>query len=274
MPELPEVETIRVQLAPAVTGRTIERVRILDPLLVAPERPEPLVRKLKQRKITGLERRGKYLLFRLAGGDTLVIHLRMTGTLTLLDHEPSGEDKRYLRLVIFLDNGSFLILRDPRRFGKTMLLEGDAATTYWDKLGPEPLSSAFNQAALGRALAGRSRAIKPTLLDQQLIAGIGNIYADEALFEAGIRPQKRSGDLSDKEIERLASSIRQTLKRAIKLQGSSIDSYRDSRGNPGRFQETFRVHRREGEPCPGCRGRVKKIKLGGRGTYFCPRCQK
>lgn len=274
MPELPEVETIRLQLTPAVTGRTIERVKILDPLLVEPERPETLARKLKHRKVTGMERRGKYLLFHLAAGDTLVIHLRMTGTLTLIDHKPSGDEKKYLRLVIELDDGSFLILRDPRRFGKAILLQGDATAGYWDKLGPEPLGRAFNKAVLGDTIAGRTRAIKPTLLDQQLVAGIGNIYADEALFGAGIHPERPSGDLSDKEIEKLTSSIKGTLKRAIGLQGSSIDSYRDSRGNRGRFQETFRVHRREGEPCPGCGGMVKKIKVGGRGTYFCPRCQK
>lgn len=274
MPELPEVETIRLQLAPSITGRTIERVRIIDPLLVEPERPAPLASRLKHRKVTGVERRGKYLLFQLAGGDTLVIHLRMTGTLTLIDHQPSGDEKKYLRLVMELDDGSSLILRDPRRFGKAFLLQGEATAGYWDKLGPEPLSRAFNRTVLGKTIAGRTRAIKPTLLDQQLVAGIGNIYADESLFGAGIHPERPSGDLSDKEIAKLTSSIKETLQRAIRLQGSSIDSYRDSRGNRGRFQETFRVHRREGEPCPDCGGVVKKIKVGGRGTYFCPRCQK
>lgn len=274
VPELPEVETIRRQLAPELEGRQIERVQVLDPLLVEPWNPDHFSRKLRRRRITSLRRRGKYLLFDLAGGDTLVIHLRMSGVLTRLDHKPAGDGRQYLRLVVSIEDGSFLSLRDPRRFGRAFLLEGEAATSYWEKLGPEPLERSFNRKVLKAIVTGRSRPVKSTLMDQHLVAGIGNIYADEALFGARIHPEKPAGDLSDEEIKNLTISIKETLRRAIRLQGSSIDSYRDSRGERGSFQETFKVHRREGQPCPGCGGTVKKIKVGGRGTYFCPRCQK
>jgi len=274
VPELPEVETIRRQLEPEVRGRSITGTRVTDGLLVAPMTPARFAGKLKGRMITGLSRRGKYLRFELDGGDTLVVHLRMTGILTRLEENPRNGDQRHLRLVLTLDDGSFLAFHDVRRFGKAFLLGAGASDSYWARLGPEPLERSFNPKVLAAIFHGRVRPVKPALLDQQLIAGIGNIYADEALFAALIHPEKPAGSLSGKEIAALTKSIKETLRRAIRLQGSSIDSYRDARGNPGRFQNTFKVHRRAGEPCPRCGTAIEKTRVGGRGTYYCPRCQR
>jgi formamidopyrimidine-DNA glycosylase len=176
--------------------------------------------------------------------------------------------------MLYLDDGTSLAFHDTRRFGKAFLLSPDEFDEYWNKLGPEPLGRSFTPEHLHKVLAGRSRPIKSLLLDQSFVAGIGNIYADEALYGAGIMPSRSSGDLKNDEVRRLTKSIKVTLKKAIELQGSSIDTYRDSRGRKGSFQDTFKVHRRQGEPCPACKYPVEKIKLGGRGTYFCPRCQK
>lgn len=268
------METIRRQLEPEVSGRKIVSVRVIDPLITEPALPARLTRQLEGRKITGVNRRGKYLRFDLDNGDTLVLHLRMTGILTRAVPPLTAEEQKYLRLVIELDDGAQLIFRDSRRFGKALLLTPADSADYWNKMGLEPLERSFNTAKLSALMKGRARPIKPALMDQHLIAGIGNIYADEALFEAGIHPERPAGDVSGKEMEALAKSIKSTLRRAIRLEGSSIDSYRDTRGNRGRFQDTFRVHRRAGEPCPRCGKTIEKIKVGGRGTYLCPRCQK
>ncbi len=277
MPELPEVETIRRQLEPELTGRTITGVRVLDAKLTAPVTASALKRRLEGSTIESVGRRGKYLLFKLGNGETLVLHLRMTGVLT---HVPGGTarkaaaEQRPPRLVLRFDDGASLLFHDTRRFGTAMVLSGEDSGTYWHRLGQEPLERDFNAGSLERSLSGRKRPIKSVLLDQALIAGIGNIYADEALFEARIHPLRPAGEISGDEIAALVKAIKSTLRRAIRLQGSSIDTYRDSLGRRGRFQETFRVHRRQGEPCPGCQGMVEKIKVGGRGTYFCPSCQR
>lgn len=273
MPELPEVETIKRQLAPHVTGRTIVRVSVLDPLLTKPMSPRAFNSRLAGCGITAVSRRGKYLRFELDDGAMLVIHLRMTGILVYLEKRPRG-DLRHMRLLLGLDDGSWLAMRDARRFGKALVLESGEIEPYWRRLGPEPLERSFDRRVMARIVSGRRKPVKSTLLDQQLIAGIGNIYADEALFRAGIHPERPAGSLSDKEIADLTISIKETLRHAIRLQGSSIDTYRDARGSQGRFQDTFRVHRRAGLPCPRCGGVVEKIRVGGRGTYFCPCCQK
>lgn len=176
--------------------------------------------------------------------------------------------------MLHLADGTGLSFHDTRRFGKAFVLKSGTDNDYWRKLGPEPLEKCFGPEHLVQVMEGRSRPVKSLLLDQAIVAGIGNIYADEALYAARIMPSRPSGDLDDEEIRRLARSIRTTLKKAIDMQGSSIDTYRDSRGRKGSFQDAFQVHRRQGEPCPACRHPVEKIKLGGRGTYFCPRCQK
>jgi formamidopyrimidine-DNA glycosylase len=243
-------------------------------LLTAPAPTAELTRALKGRKITGVSRRGKYLRIELTEGDSLVLHLRMTGIITCIRPPLTAADKKYLRLTIELDDGTVLAFQDSRRFGKALILAAEESDGYWKKLGPEPLDRSFNSRSLGSILENRKRPIKPTLLDQQLVAGIGNIYADEALFDAKLHPERPAGSISGKEISALTKSIKHTLRRAIRLQGSSIDSYRDALGNRGQFQDTFDVHRRAGEPCHRCGTSIKKIRVGGRGTYFCPSCQK
>lgn len=203
-----------------------------------------------------------------------MIHLRMTGRLTHMQLPLPTEEKKHLRLLFRLADGTGLSFHDTRRFGRAFILSPDENEEYWKKLGPEPLDSDFNAKYLGQVLRGRSRPIKSLLLDQALVAGIGNIYADEALFGAHIMPTRPSQDLGEAEISRLTKSIKATLKKAISLQGSSIDTYRDSQGRRGSYQDIFQVHRRLGEPCPACGTQVEKIRLGGRATYFCPGCQK
>lgn len=247
---------------------------MLDPLAVAPAKPAVFIHKLKGRKILGLQRRGKYLIFELDSGDFLVIHLRMTGRLTWLKHSPEGVDRKYLRLLFKFGNRANLAFNDSRRFGRAFILPADAAGAFWNRLGPEPLERSFTSARLGRLLEGSGRPIKSFLLDQSKLAGVGNIYADEALFSAGIHPLRPAGRLSPRETARLSRAIKATLRQAIALKGSSVGTYRDARGARGGFQDTFKVHRREGEPCPRCRTPVQKIRVGGRGTCFCPSCQK
>ncbi|MHB8859547.1 MAG: bifunctional DNA-formamidopyrimidine glycosylase/DNA-(apurinic or apyrimidinic site) lyase [Thermoleophilia bacterium] len=274
MPELPEVETICRQLAPYLSGKKIARVKVVDPLITAPEKARAFSRRVNGQTIESVSRRGKYLLLNLKSGDTLVFHLRMTGRLTQA-RLPIGKNYRqHLRLVLELSGGSALTFHDARRFGKAFVLSPDEVEIYWKKLGPEPLERSFNVRYLERVVGKRTRPIKSLLLDQSIVAGVGNIYADEALYRAGIHPERPAGEIDSAEAKRLAGAIKATLRRAIELQGSSIDTYRDARGGSGSFQNTFRVHRREGKPCPGCGGTVKKIKVGGRGTYFCPSCQK
>lgn len=271
MPELPEVETIARQLGPVLTGRAITDVKVLDASVVAPLKPAGFSRRVKGRLIAGVNRRGKYLRLELASGATLVIHLRMTGQLIPLSAPPAKDP--HLRLLFSFDNGSFMAFYDQRRFGRAFVL-GSGDDDYWQKLGPEPLERSFTAARLAEAISGSRAPIKSFLMNQSHLAGIGNIYADEALFEAGIHPQRPAGSLSAAEAGRLVKAIKSILRQAISLNGTSIRTYRDAEGRAGRYQESFRVHHRQGERCPRCGGKVEKIKVGGRGTYFCPRCQK
>lgn len=241
--------------------------------MTAPAATSAFKRQLVGKTITELSRRGKYLRFGLDNGSTLVIHLRMTGRLTAAGY-PIGKDlEKYLRLLLCFEDKTCIAFNDARRFGKAIILKASEAEEYWGEMGPEPLDRSFNAARLKKILEKRNRPIKSFLLDQHMIAGIGNIYADEALFQARIHPVRLAYKLTDDEIERLVVSIKTTLRSAIAHKGSSIDTYRDSEGKRGGFQDTFAVHRREGKPCPACGGTVKKIKAGGRGTYFCPACQ-
>jgi formamidopyrimidine-DNA glycosylase len=274
MPELPEVETIRSRLAPGLTGRRFERVEIHDPRLTRPEPPEAVVAALEGERVAEVRRRGKYLIVAFESGRHLLIHLRMTGN--VLHPAPSGTaDDAYRRAVVRLDNGSDVVYRDVRRFGTWELLEPGELEEYFAarRLGREPLEREFTTAALRRALAGRRAPIKAALLDQRAAAGLGNIYADEALWYARVHPLTPAGELGEEELGALRRGIRKALRLGIARQGATLRDYRGADGERGRMQEEFRVYGRAGEPCPRCGTPIEKTRAGGRGTWFCPRCQ-
>ena len=271
MPELPEVETVRRQLAPRVEGRTFQRVRVLDERWCMPLAPRTMERALRGRRVESLGRRGKYLVWALSGERFLLQHLRMTGNLL---YDPA-ERPPYTRVEIDLDDGHKLRYVDVRRFGTGQLADGRGELDAFldGRLGLEPFDPDFDGEHL-RALARGSRApVKSFLLDQKRIAGVGNIYADEALFRARIHPLRPAGRLTRAQWEALAPAIVDTLAAGIEANGASIDDFRDLDGSRGSFQDEFLVHRHEGDPCPGCGGTVRKLVVGGRGTYVCERCQ-
>jgi formamidopyrimidine-DNA glycosylase len=215
----------------------------------------------------GLTRRGKYLFFHLSGGRVLVMHMKMTGSL-LID----PPDDRFTRAVFYLDNGTALHFWDPRKFG-VMWLAGDDSEVA-AKLGPEPLDNDFTSKVLASRLKNRTAPVKPVLLDQAVIAGIGNMYADETLFEAGIHPLKPAGSLSREEVERLHASIIKVLRKALKNKGASVRNYIRPDGNPGTAHGEFKVAHGVGKNCPSCGRPIERIVVRGRGTYLCPRCQR
>ncbi len=274
MPELPEVETIRLALEPHVVGRTFERVEIDDPRLVRPFEPVAVAAELEGERVAALDRRGKYLIVRFESGRVLLIHLRMTGSLR---HAPSGnlEDDPYRRAVVRLDDGSDVAYRDVRRFGTWHLLEPHEVDDYLGRrLGGEPLERTFTARRLGERLAKRRAPVKAALLDQRTVAGLGNIYVDEALWRAQIHPLREAGTLDAAELSRLAAAIREALRAGIRRQGASLRDYTQPDGRRGRAQERFRVYGRTGEPCPRCGTPIDKIRAGGRGTWYCPNCQR
>ena len=271
MPELPEVETIRRQLAPHLTGRTIARAEILDGRWTRPDSPAATEAELRGAVVERLERAGKYLVWALSAERYLLMHLRMTGTLLF---DPAAPPP-HTRVLLKLDDGHRLVYVDPRRFGTGHLVHGAAAREQYlnARLGIEPLTPAFTAAHL-RAL-GRDRAapIKAFVLDQRRIAGVGNIYADEALFRARIHPLRPAGRLSRGDWARLRDGIEEALSAGIEAKGASIDDFRHIDGARGSFQDRFLVHRRAGLACPRCGTTIRKIVVGGRGTYVCERCQ-
>jgi formamidopyrimidine-DNA glycosylase len=275
VPELPEVETIRRQLAPRVAGRTIERAQVLDPLWSRPAAPRDVERALTGRSIEALRRRGKYLIADLDGDRHLVMHLRMTGNLLWVAPGEDREPRPHLSVRLTLDDGHRLLFVDQRRFGTGVVIDGTAQLgEYLDlRVGPEPLDPEFTPDVLARAARGRRAPVKAFLLDQRRVAGVGNIYADEALFRAGIHPLRSAGRLRRAEIERLHAGIVETLERGIDRQGASIDDYRDSNGERGSMQDEFLIHLRAGRPCIRCGRPVTKMVAAGRGTYVCRRCQ-
>jgi formamidopyrimidine-DNA glycosylase len=287
MPELPEVETIRRQLAPLVEGRRLERIEILDPRWSRPLSPQELADALTGRRIESLGRRGKYLLWNFAEDVYLAQHLRMTGSVLA---DPQGEPGHTrVRMWLGPDGrrttrggpgradraGRHLVIVDPRRFGTAELLLGaDALEAFFAaRLGLEPFNARFTTEHLQALARGRRTPIKSLLLDQRKIAGVGNIYADEALFRARIHPLRPAGALSKGQVARLRESIVEALSAGIDARGASIDDFRHVDGVRGSFQDQFLVHRREGEPCGVCGGIVVKMVVAGRGTYVCERCQ-
>ena len=267
MPELPEVETIRAQLAPRLEGRTLARVEILDPRLTRPYDLFEVAEELEGDRVVSVERRGKYLLVRLESGLGLLVHLRMTGG---FHWQPVTHE----RAILELDDGSRLVYRDVRRFGTWLVLEGVEVERYLTaKNGPEPLGTRFTAGWLAKQLARRRASLKAVLLDQRVVAGLGNIYADEALWRARLSPLRPANDLDNREVARLVRAIRAALRTGIDRQGSTLRDYAAPNGASGSMQEEFRVYGRDGEPCPRCRATITKTRVGGRGTWFCPRCQ-
>ena len=271
MPELPEVETIRRQLAPLVEGRKLSRVEILDPRWSRPLAPQELSDALVGRRVEQLGRRGKYLVWRLSDDVHLAQHLRMTGAILC---EPKPEPT-HIRVRLELRPKRRLVIVDPRRFGTGELLLGtDALEAFFAaRLGYEPFDERFTAAHLRSLARGRSAPIKALLLDQRRIAGVGNIYADEALFRAGVHPLRPAGQLSREQYARLRETIVAVLYEGIDARGATIDDFRHVDGVRGSFQDRFLVHRREGEPCPRCGTTVVKMVVAGRGTYVCETCQ-
>ena len=273
MPELPEVETVRRRIAPLVEGTTIASAEIVDPRLTRPVSPSLVADALVGERIAAVERRGKYLLWRLESGRTLVVHLRMTGSLL---HFPAGDlpADAHRRATLALDTGAAVGYRDVRRFGTWELLDDGHLRPYLaSRLGPEPLAPSFTSARLARIVAGRRAPIKAVLLDQRRIAGIGNIYADEALWRARIHPRRPAGELDAPEIAHLHRAVRAALRRGVELNGSTLRDYVTPDGEGGGMQHEFHVYGRLGEPCDRCGRPIVRIVVGGRGTWLCPRCQ-
>ena len=273
MPELPEVETIRRQLEPEVRGREIDELEVLDPRWTRPLAPEELAGPVRGRRIEALDRRGKYLLLRLDGDDTLVMHLRMTGNLLLADR--TAPRQRFEHLAIELDDGRDLRFADQRKFGRVLHVSPADVDALDAKLGPEPLSPRFTVRELARRLSGRSGRLKSVLLDQTLVAGLGNIYVDEALFAARIHPLRDADSLSPDETARLHRAIRAVLNQGLVNRGTSFSSFRDGYGSSGSNQLQLNVYGRGGteSPCPRCGTAIVRLTIGGRSSHFCLSCQ-
>jgi formamidopyrimidine-DNA glycosylase len=294
MPELPEVETVRRQLEPELVGRRILSASVLDERLTRPESPRALEKAVGRREVKTVARRGKYLLIGLEGGRTLAIHLRMTGNLLLRDSDhgetadlmkterlggprlyESAPEPRHVRARFELDDGRSLVFTDMRRFGQALVLdEGDQLDEFFaSRLGVEPLSGELTPERLLELAKNRKAPLKSFLLTQHRVAGIGNIYADEALWRARLHPLSPAGSMKLEHAARLVEGIVDALEAGLSLGGASIDDYRDARGERGSMQDEFLVHTREGEDCHRGDGVIQRIVVTGRSTYYCPSCQ-
>jgi len=274
MPELPEVETIRTNLEPKLLGRRFEDVEILDSRLTRPVDPAEVAAELTGERVAAVDRRGKYLIVRFESGLVLLIHLRMTGSLA---HSRNGASVAapHLRAVVRLDDGSDVTYRDVRRFGTWLVLGPDELEPYLAaRLGIEPLGPGFSGRDLTGRLTRRRGPVKGVLLDQRTLAGVGNIYADEALWRARIDPRRPANELQETEIGALHRGIRRALEAGIARQGATLRDYRMPDGAAGGMQHEFKVYGRGGEPCSRCGTLIEKTKVAGRGTWFCPACQR
>ncbi len=269
MPELPEVETIKNELLPHIVGRCITGVSLLWEGIVRQPSVQEFCSRLIGQGITGVARRGKYLILGLTSSEVLIIHLKMTGSLLL--KQASAEPTKFTRAILHLDGETQLRFRDPRKFGAMWLME--SKDTVVGKLGPEPLDTEFTPQVLSERLNNRTAPIKAILCDQTCIAGIGNMYADEALFAAGIHPLRSGKSLSRDEMECLHNAIEQVLKAAIGNKGASIANYYRPGGELGTAHFEFKVAHRRGKTCPLCGTPIERIVVRNRGTYFCPKCQ-
>jgi len=271
MPELPEVETIKNELSPQIIGRRFVEVNLFwQRALHQPSREEFRQRLIGQ-KIEGIRRRGKYLILQLSSNESLILHLKMSGVL-LLKPSSSFEAQNHTTAIFRLNDGIDLHFLDRRRFGSIWLVKD--VNEVIGKLGPEPLDASFTPTILRQISSKHRVPVKVLLCDQNAIAGIGNMYADEALFTSRIHPLKKANTLSEKETERLYYAIREVLQNGIKGKGASTDTYRRPGGEMGKAHFEFNVAHRGGEPCPNCGSPIQRIVLRGRGTYFCPNCQR
>jgi formamidopyrimidine-DNA glycosylase len=270
MPELPEVETIAQGLREPLVGRQFTGVRVGWENLIAKPTVEEFKRRMVGQKVLAVKRRGKYLICVLSGGGSLIFHLRMTGR--LLPKESGAALDKHDHLIFELDDGRELRFNEMRKLGRVYLVDDEDEIV--GDLGPEPLDDDFTPTDFAALLSSKRGMIKPLLLNQRFIAGIGNIYADEALFAARIHPERRADTLTAEEIERLYHAIRLVLRQGIENRGTTLTAYRDAEGKEGSNQEYLQVFRRAGQPCPRCEMPIERAVVGGRGTYFCPRCQK
>jgi formamidopyrimidine-DNA glycosylase len=270
MPELPEVETTRRGIEPHTVGHTVVRLVVRNPALRWRVTPK-LVREFSGQTIRSVERRGKYLLLGTAAG-TAILHLGMSGSLRVVPATQAADAHDHVDIVF--DNGDCLRLHDPRRFGCLLWTRDDPRKhKLLRDLGPEPLAADFSGDYLFGKSRGRRRAIRDFLLDSQVLAGVGNIYANEALFAAGLRPARAAGRISRDQYARLARTIRATLNRALRAGGTTLRDFRNGRGEPGYFQLSLKVYGRAGEPCRVCRTPIRVRRLGQRSAFFCPKCQ-
>ena len=271
MPELPEVEYVARQLRETLPGRRIVGVETRWERSIQGMAPAEFAAEVSGRAVTDVGRRAKYLLLTLDDGRLLIIHRRMSGNLLLWG---AGEpEPPYARVIFTLDDGRRLVYTDPRKFGRVALATPEALPATFASLGPEPLEEAFTPAALAERLAGQSRAIKATLLDQRVIAGLGNIYADESLFRAGIHPLRPAGSLTADELTRLHSGIQGALTTGIAHGGTTFGRHRDIYNEAGVNLEHVEVYRRTGQPCLRCGAPIERIVVAQRGTHFCSHCQ-
>jgi formamidopyrimidine-DNA glycosylase len=273
MPELPEVETVKLTLEPRLIGRIVQRA-VVGEYRRCVETPDPdeFTRRLHNRRITGMGRRGKFILINFDSGDTATIHLRMTGDLSIAPgDQPPG---KHLHLYLELDGGEQLRFHDTRKFGRWSLLTPEQYQLFDQSLGVEPFDPGLDRETFADMLQRRKRILKPLLLDQTFIAGIGNIYADEALFRARVHPRRRSNELSTEEAGNLLREIRSVLASAIEHRGTTLRDYRDGSGQPGENLRQLRIYSRAaGDPCPTCGSPIVRQVIGQRGTKLCPRCQ-
>ncbi len=277
MPELPEVESLRRILARSAVGRTVVAAKIREPRLRRAVAPE-LAAMIAGRTIEAIGRRAKYLMIELSGGYLMMVHLGMSGSLTHRREDFDGDafDPRHDHVEFSFDDGSRLVFNDPRRFGLLKLVARTELESIAELkgLGPEPFADQFNGKYLWRVSRGRTAAIKNLLMDQRIVAGVGNIYASEILFRARVRPSRRAGRATRAELERIAAITAEVLREAIGSRGTTFRSYRDSHGQPGRFGSKLRVYDREGQPCLECATPIRAVVIGQRSSFFCPRCQK
>jgi len=283
MPELPEVETVRTGLVPSMQGQVITHAEVNRPDLRWPF-PDDMALRLTGATVTALRRRSKYILADLSTGETLIIHLGMSGRMTV-SGDPLGQfhhdhlaPAKHDHVVFHMGNGARITYNDPRRFGAMDLAKTDALNDHWliKPIGPEPLGNGFNEAYLVEAFATKNTPVKTALLDQRLIAGLGNIYVCEVLFRARINPTQKAKDLSKKRVASLVPIVRDVLNAAIAAGGSSLKDYRQADGELGYFQKAFQAYDRVGQPCQTseCTGSIARIVQSGRSTFYCPKCQR